>query len=154
MKIFLSLNHPLGWMYIRIHISNFNKKQRKKQEDKKRKRKYRRKENICGKSNGIPWYRLRICCVPLTYLMEFWISPGCSWEFNEVYVQREKLFVIPLHHEAHTFKNKNKRKSIKRHFCLLRLFNCSCNFLIIAKHSYDIAHDKNAMSTLIIQSIW
>ena len=28
--------------------------------------------------------------VLLTYLIESWISPGCSYEFNVAYVQREK----------------------------------------------------------------
>ena len=31
-----------------------------------------------------------LLCVLLTYVIESWISPGCSYEFNEVYVQQEK----------------------------------------------------------------
>ena len=55
------------------------------------KRKKRRKENICGKSNGIRWYRLPICSVYFElFFIEPWISPGCLYEFNEVYMHREK----------------------------------------------------------------
>ena len=31
-----------------------------------------------------------LLCILLTYLIESWISPGCSYEFSVVYVQREK----------------------------------------------------------------
>ena len=32
---------------------------------------------------------VNLLCVLLTYLIESWNSPGCSYEFNVVYVQRE-----------------------------------------------------------------
>ena len=43
---------------------------------------------------GGPGYDDIVCefallCVILTYLIESWISPGCSYEFNVVYMQRE-----------------------------------------------------------------
>ena len=60
--------------------------------------------------------------------------------------------------EVHTFKNKNKRKSRLRdifvcHFFFLYLFIRSCKFVTTETRAYDIAHDENVMSSLIIQSI-
>ena len=42
-------------------------------------------------------------CVLLTYLIEIWISPGSSYEFNVVYVQREKfsIYYTTAAHEVH-----------------------------------------------------
>ena len=31
-----------------------------------------------------------LLCVFLTYVIEPWISPGCSYEFHVIYMQREK----------------------------------------------------------------
>ena len=44
-------------------------------------------------------------------LDQAWTSPGFSYEFNVVYVQWEKYSICytTTIHEAHTFKNKNKR---------------------------------------------
>ena len=60
-------------------------------------------------------------------------------------------------YEAHTLKNENKKKIIRRHFCLsfflLYLFIRSYKFVIIETRTYDIAHDEKAMSSLISQSI-
>ena len=61
-------------------------------------------------------------------------------------------------YEVHTFKNKNKKKTIiKRHSCLsfygLYLFIEGRKFVIIETCAYDVAHDKNALSSLIIQTI-
>ena len=54
-------------------------------------------ENLTGcgdivcKPDGIRWHRLQMSVLlVLTYLIESWIYPGCSYEFNVVYVQREK----------------------------------------------------------------
>ena len=33
---------------------------------------------------------VNLLCVLLTYLIKLWISTGCSYEFNVVYVQQEK----------------------------------------------------------------
>ena len=63
-------------------------------------------------------------------------------------------------YEVHTLKNqnKNKRKSLSRdifvyHFlfyiCLIR----NCKFAVIETRAYDIAHDENATTSLIIQSV-
>ena len=60
------------------------KKQKQKETEEKKKENFVIVNSICGKSNMIQ-YRLRIHCVLLT----FWISPGCSYEFNIVYVQWE-----------------------------------------------------------------
>ena len=57
---------------------------------------------------------VNLLCVLLTYLIESWNSPGCSYEFDVVYVQREKLqyLLYTATDEVHTFKNKSKRKSL------------------------------------------
>ena len=91
-----------------------------------------------------------LLCVLSAYLIESWISPGCSYEFNVVYVQHKQ--------EVHIFKNKNNRKSWRDifvyHFLFLYLFIRSCKIAIIETHAYDIAHDANAISSLIIQSTY
>ena len=61
-------------------------------------------------------------------------------------------------YEVHTFKNKNKRKSLLKDifglsFSRLYLFIRSCKFVIIETRAYDTAPDENGMSSLIIQSI-
>ena len=101
-----------------------------------------------------------LLCVLLTYLIESWISPGGSYEFNVVvYVQWEKyiVFVILQQHMECTLSRTNLRESIKIHFCLsfslLYLFICNWIFFILKTGANDIAHDENAMSSLIIQSI-
>ena len=91
-----------------------------------------------------------LLCLLLTYLIESWISPGCSYEFNVVFMQREKSqHLFATTYEVHTFKNNNK-KIIKRQFCLLfsflYLFICSCKFVIIETRTYDIAVDEKVMS--------
>ena len=58
----------------------------------------------------------------------------------------------------HTFKNKNKTKSLTRifvyHFFLFYIcLFVAVNIIIIETRSYDIAHDENAMSSSISQSI-
>ena len=56
--------------------------------------------------------------VLLTYLIESWIFPGWSYEFNVVYVQQEKKPQYLLYYNyistIHIFKNENERKSLKR----------------------------------------
>ena len=56
--------------------------------------------------------------VLLTYLIESWIFPGWSYEFNAVYVQQEKKPQYLLYYNyistIHIFKNENERKSLKR----------------------------------------
>ena len=99
--------------------------------------------------------------VLLTFLIESWISPGCSYEFHVVYVKREKsqyLLCTVTTYEIHTFKNKNKTKVIiEKHFCLsiyrLYLVIGSRKFVLKEKGVYDIPYDENAMSSLIVQSI-
>ena len=94
-KIFSSLTRLHSRMCSRLYIFNFKKKKTKKKHKKTKKAKETNwtKENICRKSNGIQWYSLRnLPCVLLTYLIESWISPSCSYEFNVVYVQREKSY--------------------------------------------------------------
>ena len=41
-------------------------------------------------------------------------------------------------YEGHTFKNENKRKSLR--------------YIFVKTRAHDIPHDENAMSSLIIQS--
>ena len=62
--------------------------------------------------------RASLLCLLLPYFIESRISSGCSYEFNVVYVQREKPS-----YEVHTFKNKNKRKPLRDNFVYHFLFN-------------------------------
>ena len=59
-------------------------------------------------------------------------------------------------YEVDTFKNKNKRESLLRgifdyHFLVYICLFVAAN-LFKQKCAYNIAHDENAMSSLIIQS--
>ena len=60
----------------------------------------------------------------LTYLIESRICSGCSYEFNVVYVQREKnsICYTTASYEVNIFKNKNKRKSLRDIFVYHFLF--------------------------------
>ena len=60
-------------------------------------------------------------------------------------------------YEVHTFKNKNKRKSLRdifvyQFFCFISVFR-SCKFIMIEIRPYSIAYDENFMNSLISQSI-
>ena len=80
---------------------------------------------------------VNLLCVLLTYLIELWISPGCLYEFDALYVQREKSCYMLYYSNIWSthFQEQKFKKIIKRHFCLsfslLYLFICSCKFLII-----------------------
>ena len=56
-----------------------------------------------------------LLCVLLTYFIELWIFSVYSRDFNAVYVQLEKstVFITLQKHEVQTFKNKNKRTSLR-----------------------------------------
>ena len=128
MKFFLSLTHPHSQMSIRICIFNFNNNKETKQEDKENGTK-KEKKNICGKSKrDMIILFANFLCLLLAYLIEHWISTGCSYEFNVVYVQRE-IFAY--------------------YFFILYLFIRSCKFVTIEARTSDIAHE-NAMSSKII----
>ena len=96
---------------------------------------------------GGPGYDDIVCefallCVLLTYLIESWISPGCSYEFNVVYMQREiSICYTKTTYEGHTFKNENKRKSLRYIFVYLFLF-CICLFVAknLSKHALTTYH--------------
>ena len=71
---------------------------------------------------------------------------------------REITVYVTLQHMKYTLsRTKIKKITIERHFCLsmycLYLFIYSCKFVIIETRALEIAHDENAMSSLIIQSI-
>ena len=60
-----------------------------------------------------------LICVLLTYLTESWISPDYSYEFNVVYVQREKLQYLLYYNNIWSadFQDEKQNKvTIKRHF--------------------------------------
>ena len=68
------------------------------------------------------------------------------------------VFVILQQHKKYTLSitKKNIFETLKYIFVyhfLLYLFICGFKFVIIETRCYDIAHDENAISTLIIQSI-
>ena len=96
-EIFFSLTLPYSRMCTRIYIfclksthtqqkaTKFKEETEKQKEtEEKKKKNVVIVNSICGKPNMIK-YHLQICCALLT----FWISPGCSYEFNIVYVQWE-----------------------------------------------------------------
>ena len=66
-------------------------------------------------------------CVLLTYLIESWISSGCSTDLYEV----------------HTFNDKSKRKSFAEilfiifSFVLVYLLIPSCKFVVIETRTYS-----------------
>ena len=66
-------------------------------------------------------------CVILTYLIESWISPGCSSDLYEV----------------HTFNDKSKRKSfgeilfIILSFVLVYLLIPCCEFVVVETRAYN-----------------
>ena len=102
-----------------------------------------------------------VCEYPLCIrnLIKPWISSGCLYEF--MYNERNYSILssssyTTTTYEAHTWRTKIK-KNHKGHFCLsfsrLYLFIRGFKFVIIEIRAYDIAHDENAMSSLIIQSI-
>ena len=60
-----------------------------------------------------------LICVLLTYLTESWISLDYSYEFNVVYVQREKLQYLLYYNNIWSadFQDEKQNKvTIKRHF--------------------------------------
>ena len=70
--------------------------------------------------------------------------------------RNQSICYTKTRYEAHTFKNKNKRKSLRDDFVyhlLLYLLIHSCKFVIIETRAYNIAHDDNVISSLIIQTI-
>ena len=74
---------------------------------------------------------------------------------SSLYATKEiKVFAILQQHMKYTRSRITIKKIIKRHFCLsfslLYLFIRSCKFVIVETRAYDIAHDENAMSSIII----
>ena len=53
-------------------------------------------------------------------------------------------------YQVHTFKNKNKRKSLRNIFVYHFLFHI-CLFVVLIKETraYDMAHDENAMNSKV-----
>ena len=104
--------------------------------------------------------------VLLTYLIESWISPCCSCEFYQSCATRQiNIYYTTTTYEVHTFKEKIWNKMIKTflfiifsfyflflslHFLFLLM--CSCIFVIIETCAYNIAHEEDAMSSLVIHS--
>ena len=112
-------------------------------------------ENLTGHDHMVCEFALRTFNL-LDRVVNFsWLF---IWIWCSLYATGEiTVLVILRQHAVHTFKNKNKRKIIKIHFCLsfslLYMFIRSCKFIIVETRIYDIAHDENAMSSLMIQSI-
>ena len=93
-KNFLSLTRPHSRICIRICVFNFKKikpkiiKIQKTRETKNEKR--ISMENVTGYDDIV----CKLLCVLLTYLIEWWIYRGCSYEFNVVYMKREKSWYL------------------------------------------------------------
>ena len=109
-------------MCIRIYSSNFFKKN--KQEDKEKEKESKEEKRISVEN--LMGYNDIVCKLVLWtfYLIESWISPGCLYEFNVVYVQQQKsqFFILQPIFEVHTCKNKNKIKSLRDTFVYHFLF--------------------------------
>ena len=77
-------------MCIRIYILNLKKKKEKK--EKKDKKTKKAKETKKKKRTFVEMMTsfANFLCVLITYLVELWYSPGYSYEFNVVCMQREK----------------------------------------------------------------
>ena len=95
-----------------------------------------------------------------TYLIKSWISPGCSYNFQAVYVQQEKTqYVLYYSNIWSTHFQKQKEKKtlfiiiISHYFSRLYLFIFGWKLVITETSSYHKAHDQNAMRLVIIQSI-
>ena len=146
-KTFLSLTACIVEC-VSEYIFLIKKNRQRKQEDQKKKKK-KSKEAI-----------VNIVC-ELDRVANF----SCfSYEFNVnvVYVQWEKSRYFLYSNNSniwstHFQKQKLKKTIIKRHSCLsfyrLYLFIEGRKFVIIETCAYDVAHDKNALSSLIIQTI-
>ena len=54
-----------------------------------------------------------LLCVLLTYCIESWVFPGCSYEFNVVYLQWQKriVFFILQQHRKYTFSKINIKEN-------------------------------------------
>ena len=67
------------------------------------------------------------------------------------------VFVLLHQHMKYTLQEQKLKKIINRHFCLTfslsYMFISSCKLFIIETRAYDIAHDENANSSSIIQSV-
>ena len=93
-KNFLSLTRPHSRICIRICVFNFKKikpkiiKIQKTRETKNEKR--ISMENVTGYDDIV----CKLLCVLLTYLIEWWIYRCCSYEFDVVYVKREKSWYL------------------------------------------------------------
>ena len=95
-----------------------------------------------------------------TYLIKSWISPGCSYNFQAVYVQQEKTQYLLYYSNiwsTHFQKQKEKKTLfiiiISHYFSRLYLFIFGWKLVITETSSYHKAHDQNAMRLVIIQSI-
>ena len=95
-----------------------------------------------------------------TYLIKSWISPGCSYNFQAVYVQQEKTQYLLYYSNiwsTHFQKQKEKKTLfiiiISHYFSRLYLFIFGWKLVITETSSYHKAHDQNAMRLVIIQII-
>ena len=78
-------------------------------------------------------------CVLLTYFIESWISPAFSYEFNVVFVQREKsqylLYYSNIWSIKYTLSRTKIKEIMKIQFCLsfsaLYLYIRSCKFVAV-----------------------
>ena len=61
--------------------------------------------------------------------------------------KKSSLCFFTTTYEVHTLKNKNEKKLLRD------IFDANYKFVLIETRAYDIAHDENAMSSLIIQSL-
>ena len=140
-KIFLSLTRPHSRMCIRKHVSNLKQKTKKAKKKKKKKRRQKAKETKEEKTisvENLTGYddtacKFALCTFNLlSRVINFFC---CSYEFNVVYVQRDKYIVMLQQHMMYTtFKNKIILFSV--------LYLCGCKFVTIKTRTYGIAYNE------------
>ena len=88
-KFFLSLTRPHSWTCIRIYIFNFIKAKTRRQKSKETKDKKRVSvENLMGYNDIV--YEIVLCTFKLLDRVINFSWLGCSYEFNVLYLQRQK----------------------------------------------------------------
>ena len=110
---------------VSIYIFNFFKKDKKKKKRKKERSKRQKKQKKLKKKNRISVKNLTryddIVCkfVLCTFHLLEWVVnfSGCLYEFNVVYVQREKSQYLFYYNNVWSTHFQEPKK--KRHFCLL-----------------------------------
>ena len=114
-ETFLSLTRRHIRMCIRTYIKLKRKISKKPQQNNntKKQKKLKKKDSICGKTNLMRWYHLRIC----------------KWYHRITLILRNhSIYYTTKTYELHAFKNKNKIKSLLRDIFVYHFPGYICSF--------------------------